>query len=306
MIPNYDASHSATGCGKKAVRPPHSGFTLIELLVVIAIIAILAAILLPALSRAKAQGEWVKCMSNHKQLSYAWIMYADDSRGALPPNESEGGQGVGLNQWCDGVINDASAGQPWDSGNPIGAATNYNFLSQSMLGPYCSHQTAIYKCPSDIYDCTVFGVSLPRVRSVSMNGFIGDTSTDGRSVYDTSGLTRSYNKQSDMTDPTPANLIVFDDEHPDSINDGCLIVRGFESFPMFDDLPGDLHVGACDFSYADGHAQVHKWLNSKTLQPVRRITYSDGATEGDVSDVGWFLLHATAPVGSYRGPWPPQ
>jgi prepilin-type N-terminal cleavage/methylation domain-containing protein/prepilin-type processing-associated H-X9-DG protein len=304
MISVFTNRRAATSWAKRAVQPGRGAFTLIELLVVIAIIAILAAILLPTLSRAKAQGEGIKCMSNQKQLALAFIMYADDNHGLFSLNSGEANQQQDLNgyyqQWCKGIEYwpDKEANDPDN--------TNSFYLAHSLLGPFCNFQTAIYKCPSDIWNCTEFGASYPRVRSVSMSGFIADGSTDGVSAWDSTGETRSYNKQADFVNPAPANLIVFDDEHPDSINDACLVNRGLSSFPMFDDLPGSLHVGACNFSYADGHSQLHKWLSTKTMRPVTQTTYQDSTTEGDVTDVSWFLYHATAPTGSYRGPWPPQ
>jgi len=169
------------------------------LLVVISIIAILAALLLPALARSKQQAEGINCLSNEKQLVYSWIMYAGDYRGQFPPNDSEGNQS-GFRQWCEGILS-------WSLDNTD--KTNTVYLSQSMIGPYCSHQITIYKCPSDKYECEEFGARLPRVCSYSMNGFVGDSGAmNGASAWD--DRCRAYVKEADIILPTPANLDVFD------------------------------------------------------------------------------------------------
>ena len=141
------------------------GFTLIELLVVIAIIAILASLLLPALSKAKVKAHAVKCMSNQKQLTLAWIMYADDNRDRVPPNVSGG---MSRGGWVDGWLD-------WSPGTTDN--TNTVFLTNAKIGPYTKN-VGIYKCPADIFQCVVAGRSYDRVRSVSMNSFIGVPEAD--------------------------------------------------------------------------------------------------------------------------------
>ena len=181
------------------------GFTLIELLVVIAIIAILAAMLLPALTKAKIKAQAVYCMSNQKQLTLAWIMYADDNQDRVPPNISGSSSAGG---WVDGWLD-------FNVGNTDN--TNTLFLTHARIGPY-TKSIGIYKCPADIYPCVVRGLTLPRVRSVSMNSFIGVPDADYGTRQTPPCYT--YKKFSDIRRPPPSNLWVFVDEHPDSINDG--------------------------------------------------------------------------------------
>src|ERR1039457_1035338 len=139
-----------------------AGFTLIELLVVIAIIAILAALLLPALSRAKEKGRQIVCVSNLKQMTLAWIMYPGDNNDRLAPNHDGATSGPTIN-WIAGWVNFVADNRD---------NTNTAYLQNGLLASYCSKQTAIYKCPSDKYQCVEGGSSMDRIRSISMNGFI--------------------------------------------------------------------------------------------------------------------------------------
>ena len=137
-------------------------FSLIELLVVIAIIAILAAMLLPALARARIRAERIACINNQKQLTYAWVMYADDNGGRVAPNTATSAKGQP--SWVMGVLS-------WDMPPAFANSDNTNtlFLTESLLGPYCSRSTGIYRCPGDKYP----GSKGLRIRSISMNGQMG-------------------------------------------------------------------------------------------------------------------------------------
>ena len=269
--------------------PALSGFTLIELLVVIAIIAILAALLLPALTRAKLKAQGVSCMSNVKQLTLAWQMYPDDNNGMLPPNQNGGdGGGVNMPSWVNGW-EDFSANNTDN--------TNLIKLGNALIGPYCSKQTGIYHCPADVYTCTEWGKQMTRVRSISMNGFVEGDAYRGKSNPQGSvwySSWRAYTKQSDIVKPVPSDLFVFVDEHPDSINDGWLITNVTDP-NTWTDLPASYHGNACGFGFADGHSEIHKWREGSTAQPVLKKQYNGFSAPGS-RDIKWMIQHCSWPL----------
>jgi prepilin-type N-terminal cleavage/methylation domain-containing protein/prepilin-type processing-associated H-X9-DG protein len=263
-----------------------NGFTLIELLVVIAIIAILAAMLLPALAKTKIRAQGLYCMCNQKQLTLAWKLYSDDNNGRFPFNPDEAHQNaVALNGWCEGVLS-------WDSNNSDN--TNVIFLKGTLLGAYCSRQTGLYHCPADIYDCQEWGQNLPRVRSVAMNGFVGMPDSDSGEASWYAGW-RAYTKEAHLSNPKPVDLWVFVDEHPDSINDGFLITD-VQDADRFSDLPASYHARACGFGFADGHAELHKWLERATCPGVQKTQVTPVRVGTSSRDLKWLIAHTSARV----------
>jgi prepilin-type N-terminal cleavage/methylation domain-containing protein/prepilin-type processing-associated H-X9-DG protein len=259
-----------------------AGFTLIELLVVIAIIAILAAMLLPALAKSKAKAQGILCMSNGRQMMLAWRQYVGDNRDNVP-------QSFGPDEWVDGSLDFNGANRSnWDVNQD---------LTKSLLWPYCGQSAGIWKCPADHSTVTYRGTVYPRVRSISMDAWFNSIDVAGFGA----GF-RVYQKMADLVDPGPSSTWVFMDEREDSINDGELVV-GMTGYPdqpqrwMLVDYPASYHNGAAGLSFADGHAEIKLWRDPRTTPALRKgQSLSLNINSANNQDMFWLMDHSTRRV----------
>ncbi len=268
-------------------------FTLIELLVVIAIIAILAAMLLPALTRARLKAHGIKCLNNAKQMMIVWRLYVEDNGDRVP----SAWRGPG--DWMPGNSMD------W-SGDPITDGRNvYNWdvetLKRSPLWPYCGNSAGIWRCPADDrYPCIVSagpfkGQTMPRVRSISMLSWFNGLDADSPGLGGSGWL--KYQKLTHVVNPGPSMTIVFLDERCDSINDGewCTSMYGWPDQPSqwkLIDFPGSYHAGAGGLSFVDGHSEIHKWRDPRTTPPIGSLANLNIPSPNNM-DVFWMMERST-------------
>jgi prepilin-type N-terminal cleavage/methylation domain-containing protein len=302
-------TQKTTSCSQTGRAPAKANaFTLIELLVVIIIIALLAAMLLPVLTKAKMRATGTQCMSNEKQIMYAYKMYVDDYQGRLPYDV----QGGGSPNWIAGSEDyNGSAGDT--------DTTDLTDASKAQIGPYVLKQARIFKCPAD-KSCQFGGAGLPRIRSISQNqaiGYNGAGNTSGCGGWlpsevsnyghgSSATLYKVYFKESDVTRPSPSKLFVFADEDPDTINDASLAVEEpYGTTTIWVDMPSKLHGNSEGLSFMDGHAEIHGWVNPQAIDTTTYSTSFTEATQIDNNvDLWWIGVRTSAPADGSDYPFP--
>lgn len=288
----------------RSASPRRRAVTLIELLVVLAVVSALAALLLPALTSARQKARGLQCLGNARQMMLAWILYSDDASGYLPYNVGGAGTGRGVGarsrlNWADGILD-------WEL-SPDN--TNSQGLVRGGIGPYLGRTAAAYQCPADRVLSALQREAgwTRRVRSYSMNAMMGNAgpaSVSGMNVNNPGY--RQFFRASHI--PSPSRMFVLVDEHPDSLNDGYFLNRA--DARKWIDLPASYHGNAASFSFADGHAESHRWTVRSTRQPAR----PDGAMlpyylePEELSDWRWVtermsVTEGATGEGGYRHPY---
>ena len=307
-------SRSIPGYGVR----PELGFTLIELLVVIAIIAILAALLLPALNKAKLKAQGIQCMNNHRQLALAWRLYVEDASDVIPYASTAGATGRAGSSGSDLIV--AGSPSPNDFAwlgihmdNVFGTAGGGNRaawdpamdLMKRPLWRYGPNK-GIYKCPSDHSTVIANNVTYDRLLTMSMNLYVGGfaPTSFGQSAsaggWSYANGYKIYAKSSQIQPPT--DILLFMDMREDTVNWSNFMadMDGYDpntpSSYAWADIPGIYHNKACGFSFVDGHSEIKRWLDDRTCPPIalnQAFSPPEPWSQPNNQDIAWVQNHST-------------
>ena len=289
-----------------------SGFTLIDLMTIIVVFGLLLVVCIPALGKAGTNSKSLRCLNNVRQLANGWRMYADDNRDRIVYASTDGGgrtaSSVPVNTNPNDPNNYAWSGAHMDyqSGGLNRANWDVNYdITKRPLWPYVGRDASIYKCPEDQSSVpNASGTIVPRVLSMTMNTYLGGfVGTSGGWDF-FSWFPRVFLKTTDLTTITPAKTFVFMDQRPDVINwsNFMVVMDGFQPNDptryQLGDLPGFFHDGGAAFSFADGHGELHRWQDQRTIPPLNSATTIIDVDTGWGSnnpDVAWLQDHASRP-----------
>ena len=259
-----------------------AAFTLIELLVVIAIIAILAALLFPALAQGKSKAKLAVCFSNEKQLSTAWRMYSEDSNDLLVPNGKDYGQ-----IWVEGAFRNSTD------------CTNTDYLVNARYALFANYIQAakVYQCPASRPVSRTSDLApkeVPLWRNYELNIWLGSIQPDY--FYSSVGPCKIFRKHSEILTPAPPFVMTFIDVHPDSICSPCFFAwmcpPGGEIIANY---PATYHNGRAVVSFGDSHAEQHRWVDPRTIAAASPNFHAHQDTSPGNADVTWIDQHATIP-----------
>jgi len=262
----------------RALAPGQSksraGFTRVELLSVLIVVATLTLLQIGGATTSKSKGSVAVCFFNLRQLTQAWQMYADDNKGALAENIDSS------RTWVTSIV---------DYSSPQSA--NTATLTNTPFGRYVG-RTDVYHCPADETTVRTASGLVPRNRSYSMNGAVGNPS----SFWLPTPPYRSYTNLANISAPSPSHLFIFLEEHPDSINDGLFAVQMPTSAASTTliDFPAAYHDGAMSLSYADGHVEMKRWLDPRTSPPVRFNSLLPISNQANNPDILWLADRTSA------------
>jgi prepilin-type N-terminal cleavage/methylation domain-containing protein/prepilin-type processing-associated H-X9-DG protein len=281
---------SSSGHRQKGRRAP--AFTLLELLVVLAVVAVCGVLLGPALARTQGDSRAFRCLNNTRELTRAWRLWTADNQDRLLYAAEDSRHPETLVRTWVMTDWDWEGRRPWDPTVTV---------MKSPMWPYCGTNLNIWRCPSDWAQFWVNRVLRQWARTYVMNVYLGGWGGTDGGWGETISDYRLYLKFSEINDPPPAMLFVFIDTRPDSVNLGCFrtAMAGYSppnpSAYGFWDLPGASHDGAASFSFADGHSELHCWLDKRTTPAAPTSGLIDRFHSPDNADVAWLQDRATRP-----------